>query len=62
MNVSCVFHAGCEITTPQDGVTTDGTHRDLGLAAVAERITVSSWRFLDSIDPVVKLDENVLRT
>jgi hypothetical protein len=57
-----VFHASCEITTPQDGVTTDGTHRDLGLAAVAERITVSLWRFLDSIDPVVKLDENVLGT
>lgn len=62
MNVSCVFRASCEITTPQDGVTTDGTHRDLGLAAVAERITVSLWRFLDSIDPVVKLDENVLGT
>ena len=62
MNVPCVFQAGCEIAAPQDGVTADGTHRDLGLADVAERTTISFWRFLNSIDPVVQLDENVLRT
>ena len=62
MNVPCVFQTGCEIAARQDGVTTDGTHRDLDLAEVAESITVSSWGFLNSIDPVVQLDENVLRT
>ena len=46
----------------QDAATTDGTHRDLGLADVAERSTVSFWRFLNSIDSVVQLDEDVLRT
>ncbi len=62
MNVPCVFQTGCEIAAPHDGATTDGTHRDLDLAEVAESITVSSWGFLNSIDPVVQLDENVLRT
>ena len=41
MNVPCVFQAGCEIAARQDGVTTDGTHRDLDLADVAESITIS---------------------
>ena len=58
----CVFQAGCEITAPQDGVTTDATHRDLGLADLVDYLAVSFWRFLDSIDPAVQLDENVLRT